>query len=106
MSEPVNEPALDGQLHEQQCFSCWLAAIGADPLLVQTVIAAAFMAGAGSGAGALARTLGMTSDQTRALPVAVVLDPYVLELIGQNVRALMAAPASPEVAAAMGRRHG
>ncbi|GAA1436423.1 hypothetical protein GCM10009616_36150 [Microlunatus lacustris] len=94
-------------LHEEQCFSCWLTAIGADPQLVNAVLAAAFAVGVGSGAGAIARTLGLSVDQARALPSYVVLDQRIVTMIEKHVRAAMAAPASPDVAAAMnGHGHG
>lgn len=88
-------------LHEEVCFTCWLAALGVPPELAGAMLRAAFMAGFGSGLGAA----GVPADAYLAIG-RPTLDDRVLQIIGAAVREALAAPPSPDVAAAAASTEG
>lgn len=95
-------------LHEEECFFCWLQALGVDPQLARSIMAAAFAVGAG--AGHLGAELGMshkaTADAFTATPV-LIFGPAMIATVERQVRAMMTVPMSPDVAAATdGHSHG
>jgi len=89
-------------LHEEQCFTCWLGALGVDPKLAGAIIGGAFSAGFGAGLGTVGLPPAIAQQVQRP-----ALDLYTLGVIESFVRTTMAAPMSPDVAAAAnGHGHG
>lgn len=99
MSEPVHEPAAGDQLHEQQCFACWVIALGVDLRFAEAMLGAAFRVGWAEALTTLGAPAGLLQPAT--------LSPVRSVTIERLVRQAMATPPSADVAAAMnGHRHG